>query len=77
MAHVHNMCIYAYVSMCTYGQLTWDGTHLSYACVQGWIQDYGKGGHKAIEYARSNARAAARGVWGHAPPQEIFEFLTF
>ena len=40
----------------------------------GSIQDYGKEGHKAIEYAGSNACAAARGVWGHAP-QEIFGVL--
>ena len=43
--------------------------------MQGRIQDYGKGGHKAIEYAGSNARAAARGVWGHAPHPR--KFLSF
>ena len=31
-----------------------------------------EGGHKAIECAISNAHAAARGAWGHAPRK--FEF---
>ncbi len=49
---------------------------------QGRIYDFRKGGHKTIEQmhmmrARSawcarTARAAARGVWGHAPPPGIF-----
>ena len=40
---------------------------------QGQIQDYGKRGHKGIEYGRSNAHTVARGVWGHAPRK----FLSF
>ena len=30
-----------------------------------------EGGHKAIEYAKSNAHTAARGAWGHTPPENV------